>query len=331
MKHNSSNSDSQSLQVQAARRLSGQTPEQAQKIGAKVFHPHRLQIRSAGAEPFAMVTTSSHIGPFTIGTLRYSAPVTVDTPPYESYYHVNAALKGSLRTAAGDQQLVMNPVRAAVYRPDVATAFSGWDHPCSMLAIKIDRTAVERIAASYLGMETIQLIDFALDLPIDAGPGRVWMDAVRRLVGLAQQPWSQPLVTNLLIEEAIISLLQAGEHSFHDRRDEFPAIPLTSLQRAIELIETVPEEALTLESIAYVAGISGRALQMAFRKELGITPMQHLKAIRLDRAAQALQQSDALGPTVADIARRFGFTHMGRFSADYATRYGELPSETRLR
>ena len=60
-----------------------------------------------------------------------------------------------------------------------------------------------------------------------------------------------------------------------------------------------------------------------------MTPMQYLKNVRLDRAAQILRRAGSQGPTVSEIAQSLGFTHMGRFSAAYAARHGELPSETR--
>ena len=43
-----------------------------------------------------------------------------------------------------------------------------------------------------------------------------------------------------------------------------------------------------------------------------------------DRAAS----DPARRPTVADVAYRWGFTHLGRFAQDYRTRYGESPSQT---
>ncbi|GAB2864291.1 AraC family transcriptional regulator [Yaniella soli] len=276
-----------------------------------------------------MATSSLDVGPFTIGTLEYSSPVTIATAPYESFYHVNVALKGAFRTVAGSQQLTANPVRAGVYRPDVDTAISGWESPCLMMAIKINRTDFERISAVFLGLETPVLIDFSLPLRIDQGLGLEWMSSLRRLSRLAHQPWSQPLVTGQLVEEAVIGLLRSGQHSYQDLLNLAPPVPNSSLQRAVDLIESVPEEALTLESIAYVAGVSGRALQLSFRKELGVSPMQYLKACRLDRVAEILLASAPDGPSVADTARRLGFTHMGRFAADYAARHGELPSTTR--
>ncbi|HIY86870.1 MAG TPA: AraC family transcriptional regulator [Candidatus Yaniella excrementavium] len=326
--HDAEGSSVRGAEKYEVRRLSGKTPEEAQQLGTSVFYPHRLRVRGGRAARFEMLTSSLDVGPFTISTLQYSEPVTIATPNYEDFYQVNVALKGSFKTQAGTQRLVASEAHAGIYRPDVETAISGWETPCLMLGIKMCRTEFERIASAYLGTEGPGRIDFSLPLRVNKGPGAAWLASVRRLAQLRNQPWSQPLVRDQLIEEAVIRLLGAGQHSHHD--GVMPsAISTSSLERAVDLIETVPEEALTLESIAYVAGVSGRALQLAFRKELGTTPMQYLKACRLDRVAEALGQSAPDGPTVADCARRFGFTHMGRFSADYTMRHGELPSETR--
>nr|BFE68907.1 hypothetical protein GCM10020092_022080 [Actinoplanes digitatis] len=49
----------------------------------------------------------------------------------------------------------------------------------------------------------------------------------------------------------------------------------------------------------------------------------------MERAHRDLQASDpTTGVTVAMIANRWGFTHLGRFSTDYRAAYGTSPSRT---
>lgn len=76
----------------------------------------------------------------------------------------------------------------------------------------------------------------------------------------------------------------------------------------------------------------GRVLDAPVRFRLGfgwrdndVSPMQYLKDLRLERASAEL-----LGGSthVAGVALRWGFGHLGRFSADYRARFGEYPSET---
>jgi AraC-like DNA-binding protein len=57
--------------------------------------------------------------------------------------------------------------------------------------------------------------------------------------------------------------------------------------------------------------------------------MNHLRNERLRRVREDLTGSDrARRPTIAEVAYRWGFTHLGRFAHDYRARYGESPSIT---
>lgn len=309
------------------RRLRGQSPEEALEVGTELYYPHQLRIRGIGS-PFEMRATTTKVGPLSIGTLKYTAPVTVETGPYEDAYQVNIALNGSFRTSAGSNAVVADRSRCAVYRPDVDTAFSGWDSPCTMFTVKIERSEFERIAAQYLGAEVPSPIDFELPMTVASGDGSAWMRSVRLLANLHQQGDAGPLLIDRMVEEVVVGLLWAAEHSFHRHLNRPSPASATALRRSRDLIHAIPEESLTLDVVARYAGVSGRSLQMAFRRELGSSPMQYLKSVRLDKAAEALRESNPREHSVSEVARRFGFSHLGRFASDYANRHGERPSET---
>ena len=76
------------------------------------------------------------------------------------------------------------------------------------------------------------------------------------------------------------------------------------------------------------AGVGVRALQAGFRRSLGTTPLAYLRDHRLDLARQALATGRE---PVTQVAFRFGFAHLGRFSAVYRERFGESPRATRSR
>jgi AraC-like DNA-binding protein len=278
-----------------------------------------------------MRATATEVGPLSIGTLKYTTPVTVETGPYEEAYQVNIALNGSFRTSAGSRAIVANRSRGAVYRPDVDTAFSGWDAPCTMFTVKIDRSEFERISARYLGSEVRSLIDFALPLAVDTADGAAWLESLRRLASLSQSGAAGPLLVDRMVEEVVVGLLWAGDHSLRGRLEGAPPASATALRRGIDLIHAIPEESLTLDALAQYAGVSGRSLQMSFRRELGLSPMQYLKSVRLDRVAETLREAEPCGTLISDVAQRFGFGHLGRFASDYAARHGEKPSETSSR
>jgi AraC-like DNA-binding protein len=57
--------------------------------------------------------------------------------------------------------------------------------------------------------------------------------------------------------------------------------------------------------------------------------MAQLRDARLSAARQDLLDGDPTnGATVAEIARRWGFAHLGRFARAYRDAYGETPAQT---
>jgi AraC-like DNA-binding protein/tetratricopeptide (TPR) repeat protein len=85
-----------------------------------------------------------------------------------------------------------------------------------------------------------------------------------------------------------------------------------------------------LTELAALAKVPSRTLQRQFRQFIGMSPLAKLRELRLERARRELLRV-ASTTTVADIAHRCGFGHLGRFAAEYKRRYGEAPSTTRDR
>ena len=74
--------------------------------------------------------------------------------------------------------------------------------------------------------------------------------------------------------------------------------------------------------------VSGRSLQEAFRREIGQPPMTYLRQIRLRRVHDDLASAEPGSVTVAAVASRWGFLHLGRFAGAYRAAFGVSPSET---
>ena len=100
------------------------------------------------------------------------------------------------------------------------------------------------------------------------------------------------------------------------------------LRRALEFVHEHAREAIGTPDIAAAAGLSPRGLQQSLRRHLDQTPGELLRGVRLDGARTDLVGGALDETTVAEIARTWGFGHLGRFSATYRSRFGELPSES---
>jgi transcriptional regulator GlxA family with amidase domain len=85
-----------------------------------------------------------------------------------------------------------------------------------------------------------------------------------------------------------------------------------------------------ITDLAAKAAVTPRTLSRAFRAVRGITPYRYLQQLRLSEVRRALS-SGSEAKNVTEVARRFGFRELGRFSAQYREAFGENPSETKRR
>ena len=108
-----------------------------------------------------------------------------------------------------------------------------------------------------------------------------------------------------------------------------PALPGRSMRAAVDFIGDHYQEPISATELARAAHVSERTLYDGFQREFGLTPLAFVRRFRLERVRDALIASDlSQSATVAEIALRHGFGHLGRFAASYRERYGESPSET---
>ena len=99
-----------------------------------------------------------------------------------------------------------------------------------------------------------------------------------------------------------------------------------AVRRAVEFIQSADGQA-KVGDVYRAAHVSWSTLDRAFREQFGLTPKQYIVALRLNRVRCRLVEGGS-NHTVSEIALAEGFTHFGRFSADYKTMFGELPSAT---
>ncbi|MEE4418297.1 helix-turn-helix transcriptional regulator [Streptomyces bugieae] len=80
--------------------------------------------------------------------------------------------------------------------------------------------------------------------------------------------------------------------------------------------------------MAQAAHCSPRTISSAFRNRLGLSPLSHVRTLRLDRIrADILASTDPIGT----IAYRWGVSHLGRFASAYRERLSRALRRTPLR
>ncbi len=144
------------------------------------------------------------------------------------------------------------------------------------------------------------------------------IDAVRRHAG----PAIALDVASVFIYEAsrgagdAQALVSLGRTEGRDRR----------LIEAIRIMESRIDRPVTIAAIARRLGLCVRALELIFRREMGLAPGAYFLTLRLS-AARRLVEDTRL--SFADIAGRTGFSSTASFSRAFRRAFQRSPSEMR--
>ena len=93
-------------------------------------------------------------------------------------------------------------------------------------------------------------------------------------------------------------------------------------------IETHKQRPIMLSELSKATDIGQRSIFRLFKDRFNLTPKAYLNKLRLNGVRNDITQMDFTKNNITDIARNWGFWHMGQFAADYKRLFGELPSET---
>ena len=73
--------------------------------------------------------------------------------------------------------------------------------------------------------------------------------------------------------------------------------------------------------------ISDKSLEKYFSALFGVTPKKLITQLKLNQVHEELCYASAEDASVTEVAQRWGFSHLGRFSNTYKDVFGTLPSE----
>lgn len=84
---------------------------------------------------------------------------------------------------------------------------------------------------------------------------------------------------------------------------------------------------LPVDDLAKICRISRKSLYNLFEREVGMTPHDYAQRLKLEAIYSEFNNNNKIR-NVTEVALKYGFTNLGRFSSYYKEHIGELPSET---
>lgn len=206
-------------------------------------------------------------------------------------------------------------------------------HDAGFALLRVPWPVVRSLAEERTSMPVADL-RFESMAPVSPGRQAIWASTAKfvcgQLVTSGSTAISPPMASELTRMAATVMLETFPNTAMTGLYVAGPGwAPPAAVRRAAAFIEAHADQPLTLADIAAAAGVTGRALQFAFRRYYDNTPVGYLRQARLERAYTELRDADpAAGVTVAAVARRWGWTSPGQFTAAYRRRFGEAPNRT---
>lgn len=167
--------------------------------------------------------------------------------------------------------------------------------------------------------------------PYSTAAGAAWRWTASHIQRSVRDPHAlqNPIIAGELFDLAVRTVLACFAEPTEETGGPDVAAAPRAVRRAVAYLEEHALEAVSVPDVAAAARISVRSLQALFRRHLGVSPVEHLHAIRLEAAHRDLLGGfDGDEATVHAVAERWGFGNSGRFARLYQDRFGERPSET---
>jgi len=166
-------------------------------------------------------------------------------------------------------------------------------------------------------------------LPTTLSIYRSYMQELLHLVKQRSPLLKRSDYCQLIIGDLLPLLIDAIPRQKHDY--QLPPLPTQRsklVYRARDYIHAHIHQPLTLKELYTVLGVSRRTLFYNFESIFGVTPMEYIKAQRLQGARRSLKQADPKATNIASIAYDWGFYNSGYFAKAYKGMFNELPSQT---
>jgi AraC-like DNA-binding protein len=193
--------------------------------------------------------------------------------------------------------------------------------------VHLGRDHVDRVARER-GFRGTRAIRFDHLRSVEADSVARWHAVLGEITTAVRTGRMTPLLWDRLSRRAAVAFLELYPPEGAAMPEVLLAPRHESIRAAVDFIHENAHLPIGPIEIAEAAHLSVRGLQVGFRRLLQTTPLAYLRGVRLDHAHTDLRLSDPARVTVAEIARTWGFGHLGRFAAAYAARFDRYPSDT---
>lgn len=269
----------------------------------------------------------AHAGP--LGVARTPVPGLAAlraTSPSEIQYAIQKplvalVLQGAKHVTVGGQAHDFGPGHSLIVAADVPTVSrivqASVAEPYLSLVLDLDLAVIADLAVE------IQAVPAAMRAAVRPEPTDAEVaDAGLRLMRLLNRPASLPVLQASLVREMHYWLL-AGRHGASIRRLGLPDSHVARVARAVAVLRAEFAQAVPVERLAAVAGMSPSSFHHHFRAVTSLSPLQFQKQLRLIEARRLMRAQDM---TASRAAFEVGYESVSQFTREYSRFFGVPPA-----
>lgn len=306
-------------------------PVEAEVYGRDLLGRHSVVVADADRAAFRVSLHAVLIRDVTLGFLEYGTAVRLELHETSPNQLILLPASGTSAVTQGDESVGLSPVVAGLPRPGEPAVIE-IPADTAHIVIRIGKVALEHHLSRLLGRRLDRAVEFDLAFDVAQPTANRWNLAVQMLHSELYE--AQSLLHDGIglgqIEEFLMSSLLYCQRSNHaDLLRPSSPVSHRAVRAAQDFIEANLARAIGPAEVAEAAGVSVRTLQHLFQHELSQPVTRYIADRRLDRVRSELADVPPTSrQSVARIASRWGFQHLGRFSVAYKQRFGESPSQT---
>ncbi|MFK4484829.1 helix-turn-helix transcriptional regulator [Curtobacterium sp. AB7] len=295
--------------------------EEAVGFYERVYASHDISIGQAEPDGFRWRYRAIGDDDVTVATSAVAARRWGTINPGRQYILAWATGAGITLDTGSRDPILMQPGAPVMYPAGREFTFDAL--PTTQHLIRFDGSFLEAVAAA-----TYRTIPGPLTFTSEVAPHaqQQLQEVIRGAAGELLNPATDRQHRSLLnttLAEALVNAFHAAPNI-----DVTLADGPTTMRHAQEWMVANAQQPISISDVAAATGVAVRSLQSSFQKHAGMSPLTFLRQVRLHRVRAELRAADPTATSVADVAIRWGFRHLGRFAGSYASTFGELPSTT---
>jgi AraC-like DNA-binding protein len=243
-------------------------------------------------------------------------------------------LSGGIKYSVEGQPFHYGLGQGSLYLPENSGKFVGGSDGIHHLLLQFEPQMLEKTALAMLGLPASAAIDLQLEDPrltpltVAGQPFGVVLQQLGTIIDMHQR--DAKVLTQLGVQDMlfrhIVMMLRPEvflNQAAHPRTSADGAALVSQL---CEFMRAHLDGGLTLTDLEAFSGLSARSLQLAFKKQLGCSPMQWLTEQKLHAIRAKLSNAETF-ESVTSLAVAY-FPNLGDFARYYRRQFGELPSQT---